>query len=468
MKKGQILSGSSLIPLPTKPIVKIHKPTIQSKAKSNHLYQNVSSKYYPNHLSNSQPLAPLKKPIVSHSSISNKTTTSLSQKFNLSHGFDLEQKLEICNQIFEITSIQQITHSQEQKLFALQDINSYLKTPDCKNLNEQQCISLSEMISHNILQPLPHSDPTTLFSEDPIFSSNPRWFILQYVYEILLTLSRSLILTTNVVNNLQFAEQIFPAVSSSDPNERQQLLSYYCFICSKNTTFIDPLIKKCSNLISAHKSTQDNPFGISFCVNFLQNVFGSMNKLSLSYRKFLVYYLLPLLGDQYIFFFYPPLIQILYKFSASNLKFLKLCLSSLFLYWPRVSANLQVAFLDIIQDIYQELPNEEKKQYIKSISKLAFETSISNSRRVAETAMSFWTNNIDLADAKDFILNIRESGNLQKLLKHLEIISKDHWNQNLKDLSSCAIDTIKNIVDELNIQSSTKEQEEIMNKKENA
>lgn len=209
-------------------------------------------------------------------------------------------KIAQCNVIFNFNDASCDLHSKEIKLFALNDLQGYVKNEIL--ITEPMWQIVAEMFAKNVFRPMPsyrHNYHELLELEDddePILDD--AWMHIQEVYELFLLTIQSKFLTKGLAKSYvdqSFVLHLLERFGSEDPRERDFLKATLHCLYRKFRNLRTFIRKSISNIFLQFSYESGTFFGIAELLEILTSIISGLAlPLKDEYKRMLTQVLLPL------------------------------------------------------------------------------------------------------------------------------------------------------------------------------
>ncbi|OHT12854.1 phosphoprotein phosphatase [Tritrichomonas foetus] len=348
-----------------------------------------------------QPIADPEVPLVVHS-ISTRFSTSQNiieftpipdlPKIGDSNFAEIfEQKCNTCSIPCDYSNPQIDSLLKASVKIALTELINLLSNNSCRQMTAEQIQMLYKMLNFNIFRELPDINVDFLPVEAPPIYLDNSFERLEMCYTIL----RSMIMMFNNDNYFppEFTKKLIQLLLSPNTNEHnciiQCVLQYYNSFPARQHSIVHEIYI----LVQDYRDQVISPFCVCPCLFLLYRIYKPiLPNLNTSLYQELHSNVLPLVLTKHLPWFYEPLqhlLVLLSNYCSCNSVFI---ITFLIHFFPRTTSPKQIAFLNILIALNQNLNTSDFNEVVVPLYKLIASCSMNTNCKVMETALKIWQN----------------------------------------------------------------------------
>ena len=341
------------------------------------------------------------------------------------------EKLKICRMPCSFENDAESELEMIRKRTALAQVLTWLaETDDCfEKISAEEADKLFEMIERNIFRERKQIPATELFYEVPSpLMFEKAWPHLEVVY---LMLFRILCLVPFDRHfDRRFLDLIFEQFATPSLEERMELIrfvkGYFILHVNERPYVID----KITTMIEQHLSTHDRPFQVAGCLPLLVSI-SQVEEEGLDwFYKLVRHYVLPLIGDTFVFYYSIPLKIILDLYAFEQPKHAAEVIDRILAYWPRQNTQKMCIYTSMMMEYLPYMTKDLVSKYVPQIFKLMAENCNAPSPRLAEASFQIF-----LVPYFDQIMKDNCSKILGIMVPAVSKCMNEHWEDSIRDIA---------------------------------
>lgn len=357
----------------------------------------------------------------------NPNDANFSQIFN--------EKIKICNCIFNFNNAQKQINGKRSKLNALIEIHDFLsRKGDAQLLTSKQKDLIMDMISKNIFEQDPFISHIKVYATIPKLSFIERsWEHLSHIYKIL----NQFVLLFPEKFNIVHVEKAIRLMNIPDVNERENLATFLKNYTKVHYDQISEIFKLLKTAITNVMGDIYTPYCVDPIISFITQIFLSNGTKFCT--QMLYTYLLPLFKHHYLFHYFTKLINLIIEIVKDKPSDQINVIQYIIKHFPRQNGSKQPLFLSAMIEIIQMMNYDNLNSISYQLINFIASNLNSPNSKLTETVLSL----LMKQNMRPIICSNYEFA-MMTLYEHLKYTSSFYWERNVKEQSKSALSMLMN------------------------
>ena len=345
----------------------------------------------------------------------------------------LNEKIELCNNLCDFSDNEADSVAKQIKTSTLKELIIFIETLTKIEIVPSSTFDLLfNMIQNNLFRPIPSIPKKYLTYDDEPLIIDINWPHLQYIYQLLL----KIILKFKNLNNLsdKFAISLISLLHSSDPNEREQLRTFFSLFVTTFPNYEEIIIKEMSFLLVSYREKQSYPFSITPILKFYAERFRTKTTIDdLTYDIFMNY-IIPLVSCQHVITIYLPITHVCDALMALDQSLARDVLRFSLKHWPESKPTKQINYIHFLNFLVEKLTSSDFSGMCQPLFRLYSRCALTSHAKVVETSFQIWSNvkiiQMIMDNTKDIFPIVYPIYNR---------VMKEHWKNNTQNAALSAM-----------------------------
>lgn len=372
---------------------------------------------------------------------------------------DFMATIEICKKLCKFENPEAEKPEITRKLTALARLLKFVAERDnCMSaMSPEEVDELFDMIRINIFRPMQVNNPKDLFWEVPPPLFEKTWPHLDVLY---LMMFRIHCLAPHDPHfNEDFLNSLFEVCATADFNERRELIHFFKSFIVRHDDLRPFLMKKVLNLIHQHTVTMDRPFQVATVLPILIGLCENEEEDLETVYKNIEKYVLPLIGDTFVFYFNLSLGAVLDFFTDERPDNAFLVVQSIAKHWPVANNTKLAVYTTMIIEYFPRMTIQAQDKLVRKVFSLLAIGCNAPSPKVAEASFQIF-----LAPDFDEIMWRNCDQILQIMVPAVTKCITSYWEPSIREIAGLCMAILTkfgpSIVNNLKIKSLTVNEED--------
>lgn len=343
----------------------------------------------------------------------------------------LEQKLEICKNVYDFNDNGPTAADRDIKSRSLCEIVQFFENPnEVKKLNEDLQVKIFKMIKKNIF------DQDLIFP-DPLISQSyvnvvieTGWHHLFYCYQILNRFAQ--LFPESPLLNMKLIKKIFHLIDIPDNNERLQLLSFLRTYYDFHNAERPILLQMTYDHLIEYQNKMLPPYCVPPLLVFSSHMFTRLNRtFTPEILKLIRNAVFPLIKSPHIYLFGQHLQQLLTSLFTSDPLIANEFYDYLLTHWQSDNTLIMSAHIELLIYVCQKMTPEQMMNVSKRTFIILTICLLSTHLRIINATLFLW-----LRPKLDQWVENDSRHAVTVMYDNVKRLSELHWSQSIREKAS--------------------------------